>query len=79
MRLRKNRIEIKMYKRGGKWIVDEGYKVSIFDESADAWRYVFILKEIRPKAPWVPQSLYPVRHLNPMPTRGCKKVVFTRL
>ncbi|MBQ8528851.1 MAG: hypothetical protein IJ459_03855 [Clostridia bacterium] len=66
---------IKLRTEGGKWYVDEGYKVSIFDTSKEAWQYIFVLREIRPKAPWVPQSQYPVRHLNPMPTRGCKKVV----
>lgn len=66
---------MKMRKQYGKWIVDEGYKVSIFDASADAWQYIFILKEIRPKAPEVPKSLYPVRSLMPFP-RGCKKIVF---
>lgn len=67
---------MKLKKRFGKWIVDEGYKVSVFDTSADAWRYIFILKEIRPKAPEVPKSLYPVRSLMPFPKRGCKRIVF---
>lgn len=70
---------MKLQKNNGKWIVDEGYKVSIFDNSYDAWCYIFILKEIRPKAPWVAQPLFPVRHLNPLPARGYKKVVRTRL
>ena len=70
---------MKMYKRFGKWFVDEGYKLSIFDTSYDAWQYVFLLKEIRPRSPFVSKSLYPVRSLMPFPTRGCKRVVYTRL
>ena len=69
----------KLRKEGGKWYVDEGYKVTIFDTSYDAWQYIFILKEIRQKAPQVPHSLYPVRSLSPFPTMGCKHVCITRL
>lgn len=63
----KKKQTMKLRFEGGKWIVDEGYKVSIFDTSADAWYYIFLLRELRPKAPWVPQSLYPVKHLTPFP------------
>ncbi len=70
---------MKLRTENGKWYVDEGYKVSVFDTAIEAWQYIFIMKEIRPKAPLVPQSLYPVRHLDPTKTRGCKKVVYTGL
>lgn len=66
---------LKMYTNGGKWIVKEDYKVSIFDKSIDAWRYIFILKEIRTKAPCIPKSLYPVRTLNPFPIMFKKKII----
>jgi hypothetical protein len=49
----------------GKWIVDEGYKISEFDTAKEMWYYILLLRELRPKAPWVPQSLYPVKHLTP--------------
>ena len=67
---------MKMYTSNGKWVVvDKGRNV-IFDSSIDAWIYIFLMREIRPKAPQVPRSIYPVRTLNPFPTRRCKKVVF---
>ena len=69
----------KLRKEGGKWIVEDHGKNIIFDISHDAWQLIFILKEIRQKAPQVPRSLYPVRSLNPFPQRGCKNVRITRL
>ena len=67
---------LKMYTKDGKWIiVDKGRNI-IFDTSFDAWLYVLTMREIRPQVPSVPQSLYPVRTLNPIPSRRCKKVVY---
>jgi hypothetical protein len=66
---------MKLKRINGFWIVEDRGVNKIFETSLDAWTYIFIMKEIRPKAPEVPKSLYPVRSLNPMPTRGCKKVV----
>ena len=51
----------------GKWYVDEDYKVTVYNTSIEMWYYIFLLRELRPKAPWVPQSLYPVKHLTPFP------------
>ena len=51
----------------GKWIVDEGYKVTVYNTSIEMWWYIFLLRELRPKAPMVPKSLYPVKHLTPFP------------
>lgn len=59
----------------GFWIVEDRGVNKIFDKSRDAWTYIFLMREIRPKAPQVPKSLYPVRSLNPFPERRCKKVV----
>jgi hypothetical protein len=70
---------MKLQKRDGKWIIEDHGRNIIFDTSYDAWQYIFLMKEIRQKAPQVPRSLYPVRHLNPYPPRGCKRVRITRL
>ena len=59
--------KIKIRTVKGKWYVDEGYKVTSFDTAKEMWIYIFILRELRPKAPWTPQSLYPVKHLTPFP------------
>ena len=67
---------IKMRTKDGLWIIEDGGKNIIFDTSYDAWVYVFLCKEIRPKAPLVQRSLYPVRSLNPVPERRLKNVVF---
>lgn len=66
---------LKMYTYKGNWVVVDGDRHVAFDTALDAWTFVMLLKEIRPKAPQVPKSLYPVRTLNPMPTRRYKKVV----
>lgn len=71
--------KIKLWKTGGKWYVFDGNKVNEFDNSLDAWQYIFLLKELRPYRTYAPKSLYPVRSLSPMPTRGCKRIAFTRL
>ena len=66
---------MKLKSFNGFWIIEDRGVNKIFDTSRDAWTYIFLMKEIRPKAPQVPRSIYPVRSLNPMPTRVCKKVV----
>jgi hypothetical protein len=65
-----------MYTKDKKWIVVDGGRNIIFNSSREAWGYVFLMREIRPKAPEVPKSIYPVKTLNPVPTRKRKKVVF---
>lgn len=67
---------LKLRTEGGKWYVDEGYKVSIFDTSNDAWQYIFLLKELRPMPGFANRTLYPVRSLIPAALKGGKKVVF---
>lgn len=67
---------IKMYTYDGNWVVKDGDKKVVFNNSYDAWALVLLLKEIRPKAPYVVRSLYPVRSLNPIPERRRKNVVF---
>lgn len=70
---------IKMYTKDGKWIVDDGHKVNIFDTAFEAWCFIFILKEIRPKVPCKLSSLYPVRSLNPLSVLKKKNVVWGEL
>ena len=57
---------LKMYNAEGYWIIEDGNRSIIFDESSDAWRYVFIMREIRPKISYE-RELYPVRSLSPFP------------
>ena len=64
---------IKMYTNDGKWIVLDGDRVVTFDKAYDAWAFVFLLKEIRPRVPYN-RPLYPVRSLNPFPERRVKNV-----
>ena len=70
---------MKMRKQYGKWIVEDRGVNKVFDTSADAWGYVFLMREIRPKAPQVPRSLYPVRSLLPFPERRVKRVAWKRI
>ena len=57
------------------WFIIDGNDVKFFKNSVDAWMYVFLMKEVRPNAPQVPKSLYPVRTLDPRPSRMKKKMV----
>lgn len=57
------------------WIIIDGDDVKFFKNSLDAWMYVFLMKEIRPNAPQVPKTLYPVRTLDPRPSARKKRVV----
>lgn len=70
---------MKMRKQFGKRIVEDRGVNKVFDTSADAWAYVFLMREIRPKAPRVEKSLYPVKSLDPRPERMRKNVVYTGL
>lgn len=70
---------MKLRTEGGKWIIEEQHKNTIFDTAHDAWLFIYLMKEIRPKPPVFPRSLYPVRSLIPSVARGCKKVVYTGL
>ena len=64
---------IKMYTYDGNWVVKDKDRLVAFDSAYDAWQYVFILREIRPRVPVV-RSLYPVKSLNPFPERRVKNV-----
>ena len=68
---------MKLRREKGLWIIEDRGVNKIFDTSFDAWAYIFLMKEIRPKAPYYPKSLYPVKSLNPFPERTVKKVVYT--
>ena len=52
-------------------ILDEGREI-VFDNSCDAWQYVFHMRAIRPNPPIPPRSTYPVLSLVPKTTK--KKV-----
>lgn len=65
--------KIGMYTKAGKWIVVDGDRLVEFDTAYDAWQLVLLLKEIRPRVPYI-KPLYPVRSLNPFPERRTKNV-----
>ena len=69
--------QIKMYTYKGNWVVKDGDRVVPFKKAYDAWAFVMLLKEIRPKVPMGERSLYPVRSLNPIPERRVKNVRFS--
>ena len=64
---------LKMYTKDGKWIILDGDRVVEFDTAYDAWQLVLLLREIRPRVPYI-KSLYPVKSLNPFPERRTKNV-----
>ncbi len=68
---------MKMRTEKGKWIIEDRGVNKIFDTAYDAWLYVFLMREIRPKVRMTMPSLYPVRTLNPLAIARGKKVVFT--
>ncbi len=70
---------MKLRRENGLWIVEDRGVNKVFDTSADAWAFIFLMREIRPKAPQVAKSLYPVRSLDPRPERMKKNVVYTGL
>ena len=68
---------LKMYTIDNKWIVVDGEREIEYDSAIDAWGYVFLMRGIRPKAPQVTESIYPVKTLNPFSSRKQKKIVCT--
>lgn len=70
---------MKFRRECGKWIIEDRGVNKIFDTSADAWEYIFLMREIRPKVPQVVRSLYPVLSLDPRPERRVKRVVWERI
>ena len=65
--------KIRMVTIKGKWIVLDGDRLVEFDTAYDAWQLVLLLKEIRPRVPYI-RPLYPVKSLNPFPERRTKNV-----
>lgn len=65
---------LKMQTIGGKYVIFDRGRIVKFNESYDAWQYIFICREIRPRVEMGERSLYPVRSLNPMPERRRKNV-----
>ncbi len=66
---------LKMSTIDNKWVIEDDGVNKIFDTSFEAWCYVFLMKEIRPKAPSFLRSLYPVKSLDPRPEMKRKKIV----
>lgn len=64
----------KMYTKNKKWILVEGERRVEFDTARDAWWFIYHMRGIRPNVPQVPKSIYPVKTLNPFPSRKKKKV-----
>lgn len=58
--------------KDGKWIIEDDGIELIYDNSYDAWSYVFLMRIIRPNPPIPPRSTYPVLSLVPKTTK--KKV-----
>lgn len=65
---------MKMQTINGKYVIIDRGVVKEFAEAYDAWRYVFICREVRPRVEMGVRSLYPVRSLNPIPERRVKNV-----
>lgn len=65
--------KLKMYTNDGKWVIVDGDRVVEFDTAYDAWQLVLLLREIRPRVPYI-KPLYPVKSLNPFPERRTKNV-----
>ena len=65
--------KVKFWKEGGKWYVNDGNKISEYDKPLDAWRYILLLKEIRPHYTYTPKPLYPVYSLDPRPQMRGKR------
>lgn len=65
---------MKMRTQSGKWIIDDGKKTVVFDNSKDAWLYItymlLIRASIKLNTTKTPAELYPVRSLVPHPVRG---------
>lgn len=66
--------QIKMYTYKGNWVVKDGDRVVPFKKAYDAWAFVMLLREIRPKVPMGERSLYPVKSLDPRPAFAGKRV-----
>lgn len=59
--------KVKLWRAYDKFYVFDGNKISEFDTLLDAWRYIFLLKELRPHYTYIPKTLYPVYSLDPRP------------
>ena len=56
---------MKMQKTKDGWIIIDKGVTKPFDNAHDAWQYIFLMKEIRPRPRRVPKSVYPVSFLDP--------------
>lgn len=68
---RERSIELDPSTKKGKFV--DRPRIVEFDTAYDAWQLVLMLKEIRPRVPYI-KPLYPVKSLNPFPERIKKKV-----
>ena len=69
---------LKMHTKESKWVIIDRERTIVFDCSRDAWQYLFLVRDIRPRVDMGPRSLYPVRSLNPVPEMRKKKIVIRR-
>ena len=70
---------MKMITEDNKWIIEDEGSLIIFDNSYDAWSYVFYMRIIRPNPPIPPRSLYPVLTLDPTRNLTFKKKIVWRV
>lgn len=69
---------LKMHTKESKWVIIDGKRTIVFDCSRDAWQYLFLVRDIRPRVDMGSRPLYPVRSLNPVPEMRKKKIVIRR-
>lgn len=74
-----NESKLKFRRENGLWIIEDRGVNKVFDTMHEAWDYIFLMREIRPKVPQVAKSLYPVRSLDPRPERKVKRLVWQRV
>ena len=59
--------------KDGWYIIDNGV-IKFFENSRDAWMYVFFMKDVKSHTTVLPHSLYPVKSLDPRPSSMAKRV-----
>lgn len=70
---------MKMRTEDGKWYIEDDGSVKIYDNSYDAWQYIFFMRIIRPNPPIPPRSVYPVLTLDPTRSFTPKKKFYRLL
>ena len=70
---------MKMRTEDNKYYIEDEGRLIIYDNSYDAWQYVFLMRTIRPNPPIPPRSIYPVLTLDPTRNLTFKKKVVWRV